>query len=94
MEFVQAGLNVLIAAVLVAFTALVASKIAAGLWVVVTFVGRGVYWATIGWWVSRVKAALMGYWPVPAADRRAASDDSPPLAPFLITVGHAKAPPR
>lgn len=61
MEFVQAGLNVFIAAVAVAFTTLVASKAATGLWVVVTFVGRGLYWTTIGWWVSRIKAALMGY---------------------------------
>lgn len=61
MEFVHTDLGALVAAVAVAFTALVATKAAAALWVAVTFIARGIYWLTIGWWVNRIKAALMGY---------------------------------
>jgi len=61
MEFVLTGFNALIAAVAVAFTALVAAKVAGGLWAATTFIARGIYWLTIGWWVNRIKAALMGY---------------------------------
>lgn len=61
MELVHTGLGALAAAVAVAFTALVATKAAAALWVAVTFVARGVYWVTIGWWVNRIRAALIGY---------------------------------
>lgn len=61
MELLQTGLGTLIAAIGVAFIALVATKAAAGLWVVVTVTARGLYWATIGWWVNRLKRAVMGY---------------------------------
>lgn len=49
------------AAIGVAFIALVASKTAAALWVLTTVIGRGLYWAMIGWWVNRIKRAVMGY---------------------------------
>lgn len=61
MEILHTGLGALIAAIGVAFIALVASKTAAALWVVTTMIGRGLYWATIGWWVNRLKRSVMGY---------------------------------
>lgn len=61
MEMLHTGLGALIAAIGVAFMALVASKTAAALWVVTTVIGRGLYWVTIGWWVNRIKRAVMGY---------------------------------
>jgi hypothetical protein len=61
MEMLHTGLGALIAAIGVAFIALVATKAATGLWVVVTVIGRGLYWATIGWWVNRIKRAVMSY---------------------------------
>lgn len=61
MEMLPTGVEALIAAIGLAFIALVATKAAAGLWVVVTVIGRGLYWATIGWWVNRIKRAVMGY---------------------------------
>jgi hypothetical protein len=60
MEILQAGAGALIAAIGVAFLALVAAKVAAGLWVVVTVLGRGLYWVTLGWWINRIKAVLVG----------------------------------
>ena len=60
MEMLPTGVEALIAAISLAFIALVATKAAAGLWVVVTIIGRGLYWATIGWWVNRIKHAVMG----------------------------------
>jgi len=61
MELLHAGIGALIAATGVAFIGLAAAKAAAGLWVVITVVGRAVYWATIGWWVNRIKRVVMGY---------------------------------
>jgi hypothetical protein len=61
MEMLPTGVEALIAAIALAFIALVATKAAAGLWVVSTVIGRGLYWVTIGWWVNRIKYAFMGY---------------------------------
>jgi len=60
MEMLPTGAEALIAAIALAFIALVATKAAAGLWFIVTVIGRGLYWATIGWWVNRIKHAVMG----------------------------------
>jgi hypothetical protein len=60
MENLQTGAGPLIAAVGAAFLALVAAKAAAGLRVVVTALGRGLYWVTLGWWINRIMAVLVG----------------------------------
>jgi len=49
----------LVAAVGVAFLAVVAKKAADVLWTVVVALGRALYWLTVGWWVSRIKAAIL-----------------------------------
>jgi hypothetical protein len=59
MELVHAGVMAFAAAVGVAFLALVAGKTAELMWIVVTALGRAVFWLTIGWWVDRIKAAIL-----------------------------------
>jgi len=61
MDMLHAGLGALIVAIAVAFTGLVASKAATGLWVVLAALGRGLYWLTIGWWFNKIKSAVVGF---------------------------------
>lgn len=48
----------LITAVGVAFVAIVVRKAANLLWLVTTWVGRGIWWLLVGWWVARLRSFM------------------------------------
>lgn len=47
-----------VAAVGVAFAAIVVRKTASLLWLVTTWIGRGVWWLLVGWWVARLRSYM------------------------------------